>query len=730
MRKFTVSILVVLLLPALAAAAGLKVQSGEHDGFTRLVLPLPAGAAWEVRKNHHSVEIRIPSSGAEFDITQVFKKISRDRISDIRELGQSAGLVLDLACTCAVSSFVEPGNYLVVDIKDTKAEQPSRVSYSILPQNTPAYRFPSSRQSPEPRKSETPAVEQPSSKNGEGGIARISRKNSMTESMFTELGLAKAWRRKLRQRIEDATSSGLLNVRSGEDPENKARPTASKDERPRSAGTQPTERDLDQVPQPKSPGTHVSVKSAVQVGIGTTPFEQAEKAKCRDSHRVDISSWAASEDFSAQIGSRLPGLFSESGEIAKKEAIDLARTYLFFGLGAEAAAIVDPLPDSDPDVQAVRAIAELLQNTDARGEYFAGQASCNTVSAMWAAIATINKHSKVNTKAVLQAFSKLPLHLRDVLGPTLATRLEEAGDVSAAGVVTRLLNHSPDRGVTSVSREMSHDTENHELVGYGRSEDLEGTNALSAARAVIALIDNKKRSRKPVSKELVELVSSFVVEFRGSALEPELLRTQAIALSLAGDFRAAMHIVGLDRPTAEAPDNFTDAQLEVLTLLVEGADDIVFLQYALPLTNSQISALPTALREAMAYRLADLGLDVEARNLMITEALGDHSDTGKLAEEDPSDPGKINSAAQGQKANNGLVAQTSHDLGEEDPVPARFPAGSSDRFQSAMTGFGGERDLSEIGKLPPLAHARRLLRQSALLRNNLRSITGGAAGSP
>ncbi|MFC3119233.1 hypothetical protein ACFOHS_17690 [Jhaorihella thermophila] len=148
-------------------------------------------------------------------------------------------------------------------------------------------------------------------------------------------------------------------------------------------------------------------------------------------------------------------------------------------------------------------------------------------------------------------FSKLPVHLREVLGSTIATRLKDGGEETAAGVVARMLKHAPDKGVIPAPHARFLGTESTELFDHAGLEGNERTNALSAASAVMELIEQNRHSARPVSRELVDLVSSFVVEFRGSTLEPELLRTQAVALSLAGDFPAAMRVVGLDQPTVK-----------------------------------------------------------------------------------------------------------------------------------------------------------------------------------
>ncbi|MFC6689099.1 hypothetical protein [Jhaorihella thermophila] len=724
MTKLAVRILVALLFPTFAAAAGLKVQSGEHDGFTRLVLPLPSGAVWDVTEKHRSVEIRILSNDAKFDTSQVFRKISKDRISGIRELEQSGGLILDLACTCTVSSFVESGNYLVVDIKDQTSRPPQPSFYRVLPQNTPAYRFLASREGPAPEDSESHAPKHPSPEYARSEISRNSREGSTIESILTELGLAKVWRRNLRQHIEAGAAVGLLSRSSAENARNRTRPPAPKDNPIHSANMQASKTHLELEPF-NTAGTHLSVKSARQTDIA--PFEQAEKTRCGGAHLVDIASWGAPEDFSAQIGSRLPALFSQSGEISKSAAIDLARIFLFWGLGEEAARIVERLPDDDSIVEAILAIAELLQDTNARGDYFAGQTNCNSVSAMWATIATVNKDSKINTKAVLQAFSKLPVHLREVLGSTIATRLKDGGEETAAGVVARMLKHAPDKGVIPAPHARFLGTESTELFDHAGLEGNERTNALSAASAVMELIEQNRHSARPVSRELVDLVSSFVVEFRGSTLEPELLRTQAVALSLAGDFPAAMRVVGLDQPTVKKLNNFTDAQLQVLTLLVQRADDIDFLQHALPLTSLQVAALPASLRHSMADRLASLGLDGEARKLAVAEPPDENSDPRDVAQEDYADPRRAPPPAQEQKGSYGSVTQAGREFGAGNPESSYSPTGGADRLQPAPTDFDRQNGVSEFGQLPPLAHARRLLRQSALLRENLRAITGDVA---
>ena len=65
--------LFLLLLMAVPAwAETITVASGEHSGYSRLVLPLPAGSDWQVGRTAAGYELAVSGNDLRFDVSKVF----------------------------------------------------------------------------------------------------------------------------------------------------------------------------------------------------------------------------------------------------------------------------------------------------------------------------------------------------------------------------------------------------------------------------------------------------------------------------------------------------------------------------------------------------------------------------------------------------------------------------------------------------------------------------------
>ncbi|WP_179380976.1 hypothetical protein [Jannaschia marina] len=112
-----------LLAPLLLCALGLPVlaqqtvvRSGEHGGFTRLVFPAAANRSWTVTPNGDEALIDFGSGVTGLDLSQVFDRIPRDRISAIAFA--DGVLRLDLACACPVNVTQIGSGHVVIDVSD------------------------------------------------------------------------------------------------------------------------------------------------------------------------------------------------------------------------------------------------------------------------------------------------------------------------------------------------------------------------------------------------------------------------------------------------------------------------------------------------------------------------------------------------------------------------------------------------------------------------------------
>jgi len=112
---------ILTLLPIEVSARERSVRTGDHVGFTRVFIPSSPNEKWNVSDRKR--EVRISIEQAKFDLSDVFSRITRDRIATV--VIDQEELVLNLACDCMVSSFERPQGGVVVDILDRDPTAPA-----------------------------------------------------------------------------------------------------------------------------------------------------------------------------------------------------------------------------------------------------------------------------------------------------------------------------------------------------------------------------------------------------------------------------------------------------------------------------------------------------------------------------------------------------------------------------------------------------------------------------
>ncbi|WP_293574025.1 hypothetical protein [Phaeobacter sp.] len=146
---------VLLALGATAASAQTVVpQSGEHEGFSRLVMRLPTGTNWSLDQSGTTARLSVDQPGLIFDTSRIFDLIPRTRLRSASQTGPGQPLQLQLGCDCDLSTFIENDGFLVVDIQDPpdNSQQASRALPDLqtgqpvgvganVPVTTGGYRF-------------------------------------------------------------------------------------------------------------------------------------------------------------------------------------------------------------------------------------------------------------------------------------------------------------------------------------------------------------------------------------------------------------------------------------------------------------------------------------------------------------------------------------------------------------------------------------------------------------
>ena len=119
--RLAAACLAVLVGASAAGAATVAVRSGAHEGFTRLTMDLPRRLGWALNGSGARRTLRLDGTDLDFDLSQAFTRIGRDRVRALSGGGEDATLVIDLGCDCDVDGFFAGESLLVIDIADPPA---------------------------------------------------------------------------------------------------------------------------------------------------------------------------------------------------------------------------------------------------------------------------------------------------------------------------------------------------------------------------------------------------------------------------------------------------------------------------------------------------------------------------------------------------------------------------------------------------------------------------------
>lgn len=415
------SVLAGSVLAGTVHAQTVPIQSGDHPGFTRLVLPIGSDRDWElVEASPETWALSLSPAVAGFDTSRVFDLIRRDRLAGLSAEG---GLTLELACPCDVNGFRYDGRFLVIDIADpdpaaggdpdgsdataaadaisigraqAAAALPDLASLLLRPTDLPTIRQP-----------DTPAAA------------------SAPESDAPNPRLAEA-ADIMAEQLARAAASGLLDAALGQpmtlgDPQ-RAAPHGGSTE-PDAA---PEPRDADGPDMANAPPERLPVRAETALDI---PFQPGlplgappPAGSCRGAP-LDARDWAEGYGLGQGLGTLRSALYDERDALVPDGAIALARYYLYHGFGAEAAYWLTQLSDPPLDLLRIAALVDgadtaAFPDVDAPGD-------CAPSELLWryrAGSVAVDLGSD-DVAAIQRAFAELPAILRDQVGPALARRL-------------------------------------------------------------------------------------------------------------------------------------------------------------------------------------------------------------------------------------------------------------------------------------------------------------------
>jgi len=589
-----------LLLPLAALAQPVRVTSGEHDGFTRLVLDYGSPQDWQVGRTLDGYALRLTGPTPTYDLTGVYDLIGRGRLAAVWVDPATQALRIGIGCACHAQPFEFRPGIVVIDLKD--GPPPKGSSFEIA---LGGVAVPDLADRPGLRPRPRPAAPAPASPNRTEGYdwaavalgpdplpapanpATADAPPPAPDPLPDTDPDLQPLRDVLLHQLSRGAAQGVIDM---------AHPPA-----------QDTDAAL---PDPPSGPVRIRLQGLPGVRIDGDPTAPARLtaagAGCLADDRLDLASWGGERPVSEQMADATTGLMGEFDAPDPAAVLRAVRFLLFIGFGAEARQMLAQLPVAQPDAAILTSLAHILDGSREPAPAFAGMAACDTAAALWAILGDPApvRGEAFDRAAALRSFSALPVHLRRWLAARLADRFMALDDAAAAESVRDAVLRAPgDAGPEVALMQARLDLEAGDPARADRRlTPLIAPSGPATPEALIAQVATHLAQRAPLDPAQIVALEGVLHERRNSpdAARTALAVTQARAL--AGEFDAAF----LDLATVP------QAAVDVWTLLAEIGPDSALLAHAV-LPEGAAPSLPAPVADQVARRLSDLGLSTEAR---------------------------------------------------------------------------------------------------------------------
>ncbi|WP_411889593.1 hypothetical protein [Yoonia sp. SDW83-1] len=609
MRHMLVFLLSVFWLGA-ATAEPVRVQTGEHAEFTRVVLIIPTGAEWQLGRRDNSYVVRLPGTDG-YETSGFFDLIPQDRIAAVSQNPDAGELRLQLGCTCYAEAFLDRPGVLVIDIRDGTASpgSPFETVLDVPPDDSAARGpvpnttyltqrepilplFPQKRsetvsevvEAVQPAVVTNVPVQQPDL-SVEGSV--ISDLATLEQSVTESLGRA--------------LSQGLLETDLGNGTSDGGPMINNLEDRP-------------------APGLRVAT-SIDRAAIPDDPFVPTTQQgnTCLPGQYFDVASWGDERPYAAQIGEARAQLTGEFDGLEEEAVTMLARRYIYFGFGREAQQVLKLDAVTSQERLYLAAIANIIDGETVDTDLFAQQVSCQSEVALWAALAFSDGalDSQLDRPSVLRTFKSLPPALQSHLAPRLTERFVAIGDNDAAFQaldVVRDLSDAPlDAALAEVSlnRALGKDE-----VAAEQLENIVDTEVRVTPEVMISLLEQAVRNNRPIDKDDLVLADALRFENAQLTVAADLAVAQIRAYLHIAKFAAARQLM---RDEAEQIGDARGAVLadEFARSATAGMPNSDFLSFAFE--DDQPSISPET-ENTLARRLLDLGFAERAQQFLTNQA--------------------------------------------------------------------------------------------------------------
>lgn len=619
-------ILIVVLLPMSPAhAVPVKVQSGEHDGFTRLVFEMPEKATqWAVSGQGRTYEMEVFSEDVEFSTNSVFSRITRSRLATVSTKNQENKLILELNCDCRIRSRPFGEQYVILDIFDPPTSvgrrEQSDYSFGLEPAGRSQgrqFRF-AQADDKLPKRLARPVSDV------------IGEALSPARFMEREASL-KVSLQELIQEFGRAVSLEVLEAVPPTRPQSRPEDSGEQYLKAENSAVYPTETSMQAEADRRQALSNMSTYSETTLFSSGQPNDPTESGtRCLPAEDLDISAWADDTPISEQLSSLRSRLYREFDQVDQKTAKQLARLYIHFSFGAEARQVLSLT--SLKGAETLKALSKLVEGRTPVSSVLAAQAGCSGLGSFWAVLADADVNTDENVQGVVKTFNDLPRHLREYFAPRLSTQLAELDYVEAAELVLKAVERvtpDPEAGL-QIARANVARAQNDQDAAFRSLIEVSGGNSELTPRALIDLIDLHVEQQLPPAEDLIALVGAFAVELGPAPIGAELRRAHFLARLEGSQFSEALSVLreieGTDGVASADPLRDTFG-----LRMAERAGDFEFVALMVQNELTQPENFSSQVSLTLATRFFELGFLQESQKMLqYTKDLTGSPDRRKL----------------------------------------------------------------------------------------------------
>lgn len=509
------------------------VRSGEHDNFTRLVLPIPESVTWNLDNRAALSILTLEEFDDGFDLSQAFNIIPRTRLTAL--LAQSSTLEIQLACDCPVSAFVEE-QFLVIDIFDEIFKEQNDDTIIDNNNNTLESRFLYGELL-------WGNVNSNSTVNTLGPVDEAAEIVEMQQ--LPEKAIVQETQDRLLEAFSSAASQGLVTVKQHSD-------LGKYKVKQNSTNSTIYDSSSEISGSSRSLTGNIRVSDSKDIPPNSTRENLSfSGAVCPDPNLFDVSSWGTEESVSYQLGKSNKELYDDLERINIIEVKKRAQLYLYFGFGAEAIdtlSLVEGLIVEHPELVDLARIMEFNHVKNPRMLH--RFADCDSLVALWSILAAdeIPIEASINAPAALRALANLPSHLKYFLAPELSDRLLKRGDTVNAKIAIRSfedLSLGTEARPNLVQAKV-YSAQRKSVTAAGILDDIVESASFEAPEAISAIVNVHIAEETKVPAQIALLAEAYAFELQNSEYGEEMLETFIQASASSGQYAKSINALTLE----------------------------------------------------------------------------------------------------------------------------------------------------------------------------------------